>query len=369
MNTQRISITVAIMLAGMFLLSSCSSETNEQTASTEALSAETSVAQMTTVPKSYRFTGTVEGEQRINLSTKVMGRITDLPFELGDAVSDGEVLLRIKNDNILAQRDQVEANLAEAKAALQNTQTNYNRINALFEDSSATQKELDDITTQLNAAEARVQALKSKQAEIKDLIDYSVIESPIDGYIVQKRVNQGDMASPGQPLLTVEEVADLKVMVSVPASQIALFATGDTVDLSVGSAKEDLDGIVRSVNPSADARSRQYEVKVSLPRESTVGARVKPGMFADVTLRKGEESLLTVPVSALVTRGQLTGLYTLNDNDEIMLRWVKTGQKVGENIEILSGLSSGERFVLASEGKFREGQKVTVQLSDRLQRN
>ncbi len=369
MTNLRTTITTILSLAGLLFLSSCGSETKQKAATPEAVIAETSVAEMTTVPKSYQFTGTVEGERRINLSTKVMGRITELPFEPGDAVAKGEVLLKIKNDNIVAQRDQVEANLVEAEAALQNTETNYNRIKSLHKDSSATQKELDDITTRLNSAEARVQALKSKLAEIQDLIEYSVIESPIDGFVVQKRVNQGDLASPGQPLLTVEETADLKVIVSVPAAQIDLFSAGDTLDLYIGAARKTFNGIVRSVNPSADARSHQYEVKVSIPGEMTTGTGVKPGMFADVILKKGEESLLTVPVSALVTRGQLTGLYTLNEDDELLLRWVKTGQKVNQDVEILSGLKPGERFVMAGNGKFREGQQVTVQLSNRTQRN
>ncbi|MDX1639630.1 MAG: efflux RND transporter periplasmic adaptor subunit [Balneolaceae bacterium] len=349
-------------MAGSWFLSSCSGDTSGQNVESPSVSAEVSEARMTEVPKTYRFTGTVAGDERINLSTKVMGYVSELNADLGDAVARGDVLLRIKNDNLLAQRRQVEANLAEARAALKNTQTNYNRIKALFEDSSATQKEVDDITTQLESASARVQALESKLAEVRDLIAYSVIESPINGYVVQKMVNQGDMASPGQPLLAVEEVDNLEVLVSVPASQIGLFSAGDTLDLYIGSVREYLAGTVRSVNPSADMRSRQFEVKVSIPAETVTGTRVKPGMFADVMLKKGTESILTVPEDALVRKGQLTGLYTLNSNDELLLRWVTTGHRVeDQQVEILSGISEGERFVIAGDRKYREGQQVTIQ--------
>jgi RND family efflux transporter MFP subunit len=355
------TIVIVMALSGMLLLSSCQGDKHEVGSETQGPAVQTSVASLTAVPKSYRFTGTVEGEHRINLSTKVMGRITELPFDLGDAVSKGEVLLRIKNDNIVAQRDQVAANLAEAQASLKNTRTNYKRIKALFADSSATQKELDDISTQLGVAEARVKALKSKQAEVKDLMDYSVIESPIDGYVVQKNVSSGDMASPGQPLLSVEEVADLKVMVSVPASQIDLFSRGDTLEVSINAAKEHFLGTVKSINPSADPMSRQFEVELSIPKETAGREVVKPGMFADVDLLKGKDSLLMVPESALVRRGQLTGLYTVNDNHELLLRWVRTGRKRDGNVEILSGLKPGERIVLAGDRKLVEGQKVTIQ--------
>lgn len=361
MTIPRINIATTIALAGLLFVSSCSSEKSQQTTESSGISAETSVAQLTSVPRTYHFTGTVEGEQRINLSTKVMGRITSFPFDLGDEVSRGEVLLRVKNDNLVAQRNQVEASLAEAEASLKNTRTNYNRIKALYADSSATQKEMDDIETQLGVAEARLKALQSKLAEIKDLIDYSVIESPIDGYVVQKMVSEGDMASPGQPLLAVEEVNDLKVLASVPASQIQVFSRGDTLELSVGATGEQFRGTVRSINPSADARSRQFEVEIQIPAAVAARETVKPGMFADVTLRKGEESLLVVPEEALVSRGQLTGLYTVNDDNELLLRWVRTGQRLDRKVEILSGVQPGERFVIADDQRLREGQKVNIQ--------
>jgi len=350
-----------LLFAGMLFLSSCQGDKKDTISAQKGPSVNVTEVGLTSIRKSYQFTGSVEGEQRINLSTKVMGKITALPVNLGDQVAKGDVLLRIKNDNIIAQRDQVEANLAEAEASLENTQTNYKRIKALHADSSATQKELDDISTQLGVAKARVKALKSKRAEIRDLMDYSVIESPIDGYVVQKNVSQGDMASPGQPLLAVEEVADLKVLVSVPASQIDLFSKSDTLDISIEAAKAQFSGIVKAINPSADAMSRQFEVKVSIPKDVAKLQIVKPGMFADVRLRKGMDSLLMVPDSALVRRGQLTGLYTVNDNNELLLRWVRIGRHQNGKVEILSGLKPGERLVLAGNQKLVEGQKVTIQ--------
>lgn len=361
MTEVRNSVIAIIIFAGLLFLSSCRSDKTETHSEQQGPAVKVEEAGLTSIHKSYQFTGSVEGDQRINLSTKVMGEITALPVDLGDPVAKGEVLLRIKNDNIIAQRDQVEANLAQAEASLKNTQTNYKRIKALYADSSATQKEFDDISTQLGVAEAQVKALKSKRAEIRDLMDYSVIESPIDGYVVQKNVSQGDMASPGQPLLAVEEVTDLKVLVSVPASQIDLFSKGDTLDISIEAAKEHFSGIVQSVNPSADAMSRQFEVKVSIPKDIASRQIVKPGMFADVGLRKGTDSLLMVPESVLVHRGQLTGLYTVNDNNELLLRWVRTGRRQNGKVEILSGLKPGERMVLAGDQKLVEGQKITIQ--------
>ena len=352
-----------VMVLGIvaLLLSSCGNETDKPMEKDPEISVAVETASLTGVNKSYGFTGTVEGEQRINLSTKVMGRITDLPVDRGERVSQGQVLLRIKNNNIKAQKSQVEANLVQARASLKNTETNYNRIKSLYEDSSATQKELDDIATQRDASQAQVEVLKAKLAEISDLMDYSVIESPINGYVVEKFVYQGDLASPGQSLLTVEGTSDLNVIVSVPAAQIDLFEPGDSVDVSVGAAGATFDGIVQSVNPSAANMSRQFEVKVAIPQHIIQQSSIKSGMFANVNLQKGNDELVMVPDSALVRRGQLTGLYTLNDENELILRWVNTGRQMDKKVEILSGMKPGERFVLTGQRKLKEGQKVAVQ--------
>lgn len=361
MTNHKINITTIIAFSVLLFLSACDSKQNETKNEPEGPAVKTAVAQFNSVPQSYQFTGSVQGEQRINLSTKIMGRITELPYDLGDYVSKGEVLLRIKNDNIRAQRNQVEANLAQAQTTLKNTRTNYKRIKALYEDSSATQKELDDITTHFEVAKAQVKALKSKLAEIKDMMDYSIIESPIDGYIVQKNVSQGDLASPGRPLLVLEEVNHLKILVSVPSSQIGLFSKGDSLNISIDAADANFKGIVKSVNPSADAMSRQFEVKVAIPEDVASQQEVKPGMFARLSLEKGDESVISVPETALVEHGQLTGIYTLGASQKVLLRWVRTGRKIGSDVVILSGLSEGDRYIASYDGRLHEGQKVTIQ--------
>lgn len=349
------------MTISLLVLQSCGGgETNTNTEQ-DPVPVETALARSTEFPRNYRYTGSVEGEHRITLSTKLTGRITRLEVENGDPVERGQVLIRIKNDNILAQQEQVEANLSQAMAGLKNTKTNYERIKALYADSSATQKELDDIETRLRVAESSVQALKSKLAEIEDLMDYAVIESPINGYVVEKQKQVGDLASPGRPILTVEEVNDLKVTVTVPESQILFFSAGDTVNVSVEAAGARFPGTVTSVNQSGEAMSRQFEVKVAIPQSIASNGNIKPGMFSEVVLRRGTVQLLTVPKKALVERGQLTGLFAVNDRDELLLRWVRTGRTRGDNVEIISGLREGERYVLAGDRNLREGQVITTQ--------
>lgn len=310
---------------------------------------------------SHRFSGTVASERTVQISTKVTGRVTMLDADEGDYVREGDILVRIKDDNLQAQKSQAEARLAEAESALANTETNYRRIKNLFEKESATRKELDDITTRYESAKAGVRALEARLREIKDLLEYTVLEAPFNGYVVGKRISEGDLAGPGQPLLAFEREGALKVELSVPETRLSLFALEDTLQVSVPAASEDrFLGVVTSINPSGRRGSRQFEVEVALP-ESAARSGLKSGMFAEAAVAGRDDATVTVPESALVRRGQLSGLYTLNGESEVVLRWIRTGAARGGRVEVLSGLSPGEQYVASFDAPLREGQKVNVQ--------
>lgn len=360
MNHNRIATFILILGGLLTLTTACSQEEPASKPKGQAANVKMEEASLTVLPDTYRFSGTVEGDRKINLSTKLMGHITMLDVEEGDRVEKGQVLVRIQSENLKAQQNQVEANLAEAQAALSNAETNFHRIEALYQDSSATQKEYDDMKTHYEVAKARVSALKSKQQEIEDMLDYAAIESPVVGYVVQKRAEEGDMAAPGQPLLTVESLDDMQVRTTVPESQIDMFRTGNKVQVEIPASESNtLEGTVISVNPAGSAMSRQYTVKVSL--KTSADSEVKSGMFARVLLEKGETKVLTVPKSAIITRGQLKGVYTINSQNELMLRWIRTGRPIGDRVEVLSGLEQGERYVSSFEGRVEEGQPIAIQ--------
>ena len=350
-----------ILLALSLTAVSCSSSEEGETTDREPVSVNLQQAALQTIPASYRFSGKVKSDNTVRLSTKVSGKIVQLDVEEGDYVSSGETLVRIKDDNLQAQRNQVEAGLSEARASLANTEKNYERMKALFEQESATQKELDDISTRYEMAKAKVQSLEARLSEIRDMIDYTVLQAPFNGYIVSKMVSEGDLAGPGQPLISIEKESDMKVVVTVPETQISLFNPEDTVSVDISAAdKIKVPGMVSSINPSGNPASRQFSVEVRFPNLQQMEG-LKSGMFAEVGLTSSGEQRVTVPETAIVERGQLTGLYTLNSNSEAVLRWVRLGEKNNGSVEILSGLAPGESYVASFDGSIREGQKVNVQ--------
>jgi len=339
----------------------CSSPEEPSQESENPVPVAVETAQRSQMPASYHFAGTVKSEHTVNLSTKVMGKIIQLDVEAGDFARKGDVLVRIKDDNLQAQKNQVEAKLVQARSALQNTETNYNRLKALHEKGSATQKEFDDMSTQYEAAKANVKVLEGKLQEIEDMLGYTVLEAPFDGYVVAKRVSEGDMAAPGQPLVSFEQERGMKVEITVPETNISLFSLDDKVSVDVKAAgRQHLAGVVSSVNPSGNRASRQFTVEVRLP-DLGRNHGLKSGMFAEVGLASASDSSLTVPKTAIVERGQLTGLYTLTSDSEIILRWIRPGDTNGDRVEVLSGLAPGERYVSSFESPLREGQKVTAQ--------
>ncbi len=352
---------ILMLLAVSVTAVSCGSSEEAESTDREPITVTMQQAALESLPASYRFSGKVKSDNTVRLSTKVSGKIVQLNVEEGDYVNMGETLVRIKDDNLQAQKNQVEAGLSEARASLANIEKNYERIKALFEQESATRKELDDIATGYEMAKAKVQSLEAKLTEIRDMLDYTVLQAPFTGYIVSKMATEGDLASPGQPLIAVEKESDMKVIVTVPETQISLFNRQDTVSIDIKAAgKMNMTGIVTNINPSGNSASRQFSVEVSFSNLKQAQG-LKSGMFAEVGLRSSGEQRVTVPESAIVKRGQLTGLYTLNSNSEAVLRWVRLGERNDGTVEILSGLAPGESYVASYEGSIREGQKVNVQ--------
>jgi len=309
-------------------------------------------------PRQFRFTGTVEGSERIPLSTRIMGRVSEVRVSEGSAVAEGQLLARISDRDIRAQRRQVEAQQREAEVALQNARTQFARIDTLLQRGSATQQAYDDARAGYEQAQAHVEALANRLDEIDESLTYTTLTAPAAGTIIAQHAEQGAIASPGQPLLMLEASGVLEVRTRVPERHIGAMAVGDTVRVTIGAANETLTGRVTEVNPSGDPASRQFQMRVLL---SDPPASVKSGMYAQVFHETGERRVLTVPTSSLVARGQLTGVYAVGADDRALLRWIRTGAQHGDAVEVLSGLQPGDRYVVRADGRLRDGHPITIQ--------
>lgn len=354
---------VIITLVALAFLPACGGNDQDATNKIEKLpeiSVKVAEVGLSETAKTHQFTGRIASEDLAQLSTRVMGQITYLKVEEGDQVAAGQVLARIKSADIQAQVSQVEARIREAEAALKNVKINYNRIKILYDKKSATRKEFDDISTQYEMAKAQVEAARQMRAQAQEALGYAVVTAPFSGVVSKKFASEGGIANPGMPLLAIESSGQYKVLAKVSESEINLFQNGQKVKVNIEAIGQEIDGTVNRVNTSGSYTQSQFEVSIALQLTAEQAQALKSGMFATVTLESGEQKGIAIAQNALVKRGQLTGLYTVNQQGEAMLRWIKTGKQMGEKVEVLSGLNKGESVITEYKGRLQDGQKVKV---------
>lgn len=290
----------------------------------------------------------VKSAVRSELGTKVMGQIKSIPVSIGDKVKKGDVLLQITDNDLQAKKRQAEAGLNQAKAQKASAQKDLQRFKALQKNESATDKELDNVQLQYTVAENNVTIAENKLKEINDLLTYTTIRAAYDATVAAKYADEGDLVSPGRPLIAIENTSAFNIEFSIPESDINSINKGDTVQVSISALGNSMENaVISDISSSGSKMSSQYWVEVELLNTERVN-KLRSGMFANVHLPLKGSNEIFVPISAIKERGQLRGIYVLNDKNEALLRWVRTGEKRGDTIAVLSGISEQERYVLQS---------------------
>lgn len=304
--------------------------------------------------------GKIEAANSATLSTRMMGFVDKVYVNVGEKVSKGQLLVSINNADLSAKQAQTTAGITEAQAAFNNAEKDYQRFQNLFAEKSASQKELDDQQARFEMAKARLEGAKQMKNEVQSQFAYVNLRAPFDGVITNKFIEAGDMANPGVPLISVEGPGNFEVIASVPESEISKIVSGTKVQVLVKSSEKTIPGIVTEVSTSAKSTGGQYLVKVALDKTD---AGILSGMYARVQFpiqRQTDENMVLVPQDALVKRGQLNGIYTVSQSNTALLRWLRLGRTFGDNVEVLSGLSADENYIISSEGKLYNGAKITI---------
>jgi RND family efflux transporter MFP subunit len=274
------------------------------------------------------------------------------------------VLIAINNSDLVAKRAQVNAGISEAKAAFTNAEKDFKRYTNLFKQNSASQKELDDITSNYNMAKARLESAQQMKNEINSQFAYTNVKAPFGGIITAKFIDEGALANPGMPLLAIETPNNFEVVARVSESAISQISKGTNTTVVVSAINTELDGKVSEVSTSSAHSGGQYLVKVSLDANDEL---LRSGMFASIQFPniKNEASqaneTIMIPKDAIITNGQLSGVYTVSQQNTAVLRWLRLGKSIGNQVEVLSGLTSNETYILSSEEKLFNGAKINIQ--------
>jgi len=310
----------------------------------------------------FTISGSIESENFASLSTRNMGYVSRVYVKVGDKVRKGQLLIDINSEEIDAKKAQAQAGFKQAEAQLAVAEKNFERYTELFNKNSASQKELDDMTLQYEMAKANYERAVQIENEIDANMAYSHIRAPFSGVITSKSIKMGDMARPGQPLMSLEAPGKFVARALVPENSIEYVEKGQEVTVNVKSLGKSMKGRITEVSGSSLNSGGQYMIKMDL--EDVKDIKLFSGMYLSVlvpTPGKEASKSLFVDESALVRKGELEGIYTVSESGTAILRWLKLGQRMGDQVEVLSGLNEEEKYIASSEGKLFNGAKIASQ--------
>ncbi len=278
------------------------------------------------------------------LSSKIMGKVVALTVREGDHVHQGKMLARIESGEITAQA-------AQAQAAYNNAKLQYDRIKRLYDAQASTQIEMEQATLGLETAQAGLRAAKAMES-------YTIITAPISGQVTEKRINLGEMAMPGQPVLRIEDNRNLRLEVTLQEQDILQVQPGKPVTVRIDAMPgKDIKGTVAQVVPAADVRTHSFIVKIDVPAEKGLIT----GMYGKAFFSTGRRQAILVPHSAIVEMSGITGVYIIGADGAAVFQMVQLGPEHGASMEALTGLKAGDRVVAENTLGRIEGRKIVAQ--------
>lgn len=298
--------------------------------------------------------GVVEAVRQTVIAAQVPGAIVALQVKPGDSVKAGQVLARIDShaadQNALAS----DATVRAARASLDVASKDFERQKQLYDKNYISQAALERAEAQFKATQAQVAAQLAQAGAAHVEAGFHTVRAPYAGVVSEVPVSLGDMALPGRPLLTLYDPSALRVTAAVPQASAAPGATAlARLELPALSAAQQWVKPLRvTALPAADSATHTVQVRFDLP--ATPG--LVPGMFARAWIpsQGANDARVYVPGKAIVRRAELTALYVINPEGRALLRQVRLGRAAGDRVEVLSGLSAGERVALDPQAAGRQ---------------
>lgn len=376
--------TLLFMIAVVGFLTACSSGEKRPAESAPVVSGvQTVTVQEESVPQVYQAVGTIHSVNTAILAAQVGGAVREIRVQPGDHVRRGQLLAVLDDRSAQAQAQGAEAGVNEAlqgqvevDQALQAAtaqrkfaEATYNRYKVLLAKNSLSRQEFDGAEAQYQAAlaneraaeakkqqvEAQEQQARSQHSSAQTYLSYSRIVSPLDGIVTAKSVDAGTVVMPGTPVLTVEDPARYRLEASLPEQVLPAAKVGLAVPVSIDQGQ--FEGRVAEVVPTADATSHTFIVKIDLPSK----CNCRSGEYGQASFPIGEGNGLMAPASAMVEHGELQGVFVITPEGKAEYRLVKTGRTIGNQLEILSGLASGEKIAVSQLDQLRDGARVEAQ--------
>lgn len=289
------------------------------------------------VPRVETAVGTIRPVHETTIGAKLLARVVEVNLKAGQAVQADDILVRLDDTDLRAKRRQAEAVLNAAEAGRLQAEADANRSANLLKSNAVSRQEFERAATSLKSADAELSRANESINEIQAALDWATIRSPIDGKVIDKKVDVGDMVTPGQMLATLYDPKRMQFVASVRESLAHRLKVGQPIEVHIENLNKQCTGTINEIVPEAESSSRAFQVKVTGPCPEGVFS----GMFGRILIPLDEEQVLVIPRHTVQTVGQLH-LVNLATHGAVIRRAIRLGRTIGEDVEVLSGLREGE---------------------------
>lgn len=372
-------------LSALLFLAGCGNEPPDNPVGTPVTPTpvETVAVAETGWPSTYEAAGTVRARTTATISSKLMGYAREVRAQIGDRVRQGQTLVVLDPRELEASvaraeagREEVKGGIPEAEGAiavatsqLELAQVTFHRVQDLLNKRSITNQEYDEASARskaaqgaLEMAQARRTQLDAKMAQVEQEVraagiqrGYSQVIAPFSGTIITKSIDPGTLAIPGAPLFTIERDGAYLLEASVEESRLFLARLGKTVSVTIDGIDRTFSARVAEVVPSVDAAARTGTVKIELPALP----ELRSGLFGRALFDTGQRKVMTVPSAGVTERGQLQSVY-IAENGIAHTRLVTIGARLKDKVEVLSGLTLGDRLIVPIPTHLADGTRIEV---------
>jgi RND family efflux transporter MFP subunit len=350
-------IWASLLAASGVMIAGCHGGESAATPGTvQTMQARVVESQEQQVPVSLRSTGTVHARETAVVSAQVMGRIQQVMVREGDSVRAGQTLVVLDDAALRSQVEQAQAGVKAALNMQAAAQTNaalsastLGRYKQLESEKSVSPQEMDEVSRRAEAAAASLEvtraqtdAARAQESGAHTMMSYTRLVAPFAGVVTSRMADPGTMAAPGVPLLQVDQAGALQLDATVDESVIGAIRKGMKVQVDLdGGASTTGTGTVAEIVPAADPSSHSFLVKIDLPSSS----QMRAGMYGTAEFANGTRQAILIPRTAVVSRGSLSCVYALDGHGIAQLRYITLGAAQGNLVEVLSGVSAGEKLV------------------------
>ncbi len=285
----------------------------------------------------------IKAREATLLSSQILARIKNIHVRAGDNVQKGQLLVTLESEGLKAQLAQSIAMVDASQAMLTEAKANFERAQTLKGKGLVSQSELDVAVTNFRRYGSELVATNQRKQAAQTALEYSKITSPFSGVLVERSAEPGNMASPGQLLLSLYDPLTLQIEADVRESLAIQLDIGRKITVKVDSVGKEINAIIVEIVPAADPNARSFLVKAGIEFDPNL----RPGMFARMLIEDGTKEVLSVPVDYVKSYGQLDMVWLLKEGN-LSRRFVRLGKSQRNQVEIVSGLNSGDILALSA---------------------